>query len=65
MFWPDAEARIGAWSERMTRSIAPMRVTAHAWVRGERDQLGFTRQARNIQLTETERPLRDGRKCKG
>jgi hypothetical protein len=65
MFLPDAETRIGARSERMTRLIAPMRVTAHAWVRGERDQLGFTRQARNIQRTETERPLSDGCKSKG
>jgi hypothetical protein len=41
------------------------RVAARSWAYGERDQLGFARQARNIKPIDTDRPFGDGCKCKG
>jgi len=48
MFLPDVETRIGPRLKRATRLVACRRVAVHRWVQGERNQLGFARQARNI-----------------
>ena len=65
MFLPDVETQIGPRLKRATRLVACKRVAAHRWVQGERNQLGFARQARNIKPSDTQRPLRGGSKCKG